>query len=95
MGRRGRPPKVKAVPRTPSEASSSVSSSPERHLFVNSVGCEQRVAGSPSLRTGMNWAAVVQGAGGLTGNSCSHTPIANISPLLVHLMSNAHHLVVE
>ncbi|CAO2841269.1 unnamed protein product [Amaranthus hypochondriacus] len=65
MGRRGRPPKVKAVPRVLSESSRESSSSPERYIFQESASQEKPVAidsamSIPSGRVGLSWVSILK-----------------------------------
>ncbi|CAO2834646.1 unnamed protein product [Amaranthus hypochondriacus] len=65
MGRRGRPPKVKAVPQKTSRSSSSRegSSSPERSLFHSSLPSSIRTpVGSASHQStvGLSWVSVLK-----------------------------------
>ncbi|CAO2822736.1 unnamed protein product [Amaranthus hypochondriacus] len=83
MGRRGRPPKVKAVSRAPSEVrSSSSSSSPKRYLFHDSASHEKAVAHTVESSTsapklGLSWAFVLKGSSSQIGIS-SNPPIVPV-----------------
>ena len=88
MGRRGRPPKVKAVLRKPSmSCSSRESSSPDRYEFQSSVGGAPDPASDAPTRVGLSWVTVLKStptASMVQVGESSHTGNPNSSSSTVH-----------